>query len=553
MSVSFMRSELSSMLLVYSIIRDCIEGEPAIKGWLLSGTNITQNPAGFNGGGANPVLSDTILLRARRYLPMPNETDQSQKNKDRYRQYLQRAVWYNVTARTLEGMVGQIFLIPPVIEVPSELKPMLTDSDGDGLSFVQGAKKSVSDTMAYGRCGLYVDYPKTSGEVNKAQISSGAIKPMIQVIQPWNIYNWRTKKINGKTVLTMVVIREVSDNYDEDGYSVDQSEGYRVLKLDPSTGNYTIEVYEPADARDGAVNSITDPMVAAALPSKANVAYNQSDTIVPTDGAGKPFTYIPFTFVGSKNNDPAVDKPPLYDLASLNLAHYRNSADFEESCHMVGQPTPWATGLDESWVHNVLHDSIPLGSRAGIPLPTGAQIGLMQANANQMPLEAMKAKEDEMFALGAKLVVQKRVQRTATEAAVDASSETSVLTNVANNVSTAYEFAFKCAAQFVNADASKIKVALNTQFELNTLTPDEQSKVVASWVQGAISFGEMRETLRKAGTATLPDDQARAAIEKDRKDGLIPPAGGAKLATNAPNPNNNPSGHADTAAAAGRP
>jgi hypothetical protein len=63
--------------------------------------------------------------------------------------------------------------------------------------------------------------------------------------------------------------------------------------------------------------------------------------VQPKRGDGEAWNYIPFTFVGSVNNDETPDLPPLYDLAVLNVAHYRNSADYEESCYMVGQPTPY--------------------------------------------------------------------------------------------------------------------------------------------------------------------------------------------------------------------
>jgi|ERR1051326_2305074 hypothetical protein len=541
MPVNFIRKELNTMLMIYMIIRDCLEGEPAIKGWLSFGLsqNVSVNASAFNGGGTNPILSDAVLLKAQQYLPMPNPTDQSLANKDRYRQYLTRAVWYNVTARTLEGMVGQVFLIPPVIKVPSQLDSMLQDCDGEGLTFVQSSKRAVDYVSAHGRAALFIDYPPTEAPVTQAQINTGEIKPMIKCIAPWNVINWRTKVVNGKKILNMVVIREVKDSYDEDGFSVTQAESFRVLTLDDTTGNYTVQVFEAADLANG---------------KQSKVKFEPGQAIVPKDSAGQPFKEIPFTFIGAKNNDSAVDKPPIYDLASLNLAHYRNSADYEESSHMVGQPTPWASGLDENWVKNVLKDNIPLGSRAGIPLPTGATVGLLQASPNQMPQQAMKDKEDEMVALGAKLVTQRRIQRTATEAVVDASSEGSVLTNVADNVSEAYTFAFKMACKFVGADPSSIKVQLNTQFELNRMTPDEISKMVAIWQQGAMPFTEMRETLRKSGVANLPDDEARKQIEADRKAGLIPPAGGKPLNTSGnPDPNVDPAGHAGTAAAAGRP
>ena len=542
MPVSFVRKELAEMLWIYWIIRDCLAGEPAIKGWLAGGamTNISQNAAAFNGGGDGLQFNKSQMSKARRYLPMPNAEDQSIENQRRYESYVARAIWYPVTSRTLEGMVGQIFLINPITEVPKQLEPMLKDLDGQGLSFEQSGKRATRYGMGYGRAGLWTDYPITNGAVTQQQQDSGVVKPMIKLIAPWNIVNWSTTSIEGKEVLTKVVIREECDSFpeDEDDFSIYDEEKYHVLRLDSVTGDYTVQTYDGEKLTTGIQN-------------KAN--FTPGDVVTPKDAKGQSFKYIPFAFIGSENNDSDVDKPQMYDMAALNVGHYRNSADYEESSHQCGQPTVWVTGLDEQWLNTVLKGTISIGSRGGIPLPPGAQIGLLQADPNTMPLEAMKLKEDQMLAIGAKLVTQKRAQRTATEAVFDASSEGSVLTTVAVNVSSAYEFAFKAAAQFAGADGSGIKIALNTQFELNKLSPDDVSKVVASWFEGAISFTEMRGVMRKSGYAEQDDATAREEIKKDRADGMIPPATLPKGAGGGnPNPNADPAGHATNPATRGQ-
>ena len=55
-----------------------------------------------------------------------------------------------------------------------------------------------------------------------------------------------------------------------------------------------------------------------------------SDDIVPRKSNGSTWDVIPFEFIGSVNNDETSDKAPLYDIAEVNIAHYRNSADYED-------------------------------------------------------------------------------------------------------------------------------------------------------------------------------------------------------------------------------
>ena len=68
------------------------------------------------------VAGDRAIKASKeRYLPKPNPEDRSEYNAIRYKQYLQRAVWYGVTGRTLDGLVGQAYAKPPVIEIPELL------------------------------------------------------------------------------------------------------------------------------------------------------------------------------------------------------------------------------------------------------------------------------------------------------------------------------------------------------------------------------------------------------------------------------------------------
>jgi hypothetical protein len=246
------------------------------------------------------------------------------------------------------------------------------------------------------------------------------------------------------------------------------------------------------------------------------------DTFEPKDASGNNLTEIPFHFVGSENNDIAPNRPPLYDLASMNIGHYRNSADYEESCFITGQPTPVLSGLSEDWVHNVLKDVVTFGSRASIALPVGAKAELLQAKENSMPIEAMKMKELQMVALGAKLVQLQRTSRTATQQIIETTSESSTLANISVNVSHAMQWALGIAQKYVTKGTSAIKYALNKDFDLTSMTADDQNAIIKQWQSAAIAFPEMREALRKAGIATMEDAAAKTAIEADIKSGLIP-------------------------------
>jgi hypothetical protein len=472
-NVSHVREEVRKKNDAWTMIADCIEGQEAVK------------------------------AKGEIYLPKPNAADTSEENKLRYAAYLARAVFYNVTARTLRGLLGQVFSRDSVLTLPESLTLLEKDVEGSGVDLDQQAKRALSDVLALGRAGLLADFPVANGAVTKADQDSGKIRPLLKLYKPQHIINWRTALFGAKTKLCLVVLRETYDKED-DGFEIQEDVQYRVLRLNENE-QYTVTLYREVigEAKDASGKKTT-----------AWVPYGEE--IVVQDYSGAPFNEIPFTFIGSENNDSEVDPSPLYDLAVLNLAHYRNSADYEDSVFMVGQPTPWISGLTEQWVKDVLKGGVHLGSRGFLPLPVNSSAGLLQPEPNTLCKEAMDHKERQMVALGAKLVEQKEVQRTATEAGQEEAAESSSLSSAVKNVSTAYTQALRWAARFVaKFTDDAIEYELNSDFDLSNMTNEERAQLIKEWQADAISFTEMRWNLSRAGVAFQTDEEAKEEIESN--------------------------------------
>lgn len=438
-------------------------------------------------GGADQIKKKTVA-----YLPMPNSDDKSVANLLRYESYIARAVFYNFTKRTLEGMLGEVFSRDPLIKLPEVMFPMIDDVDGAGVALDQQAKMGLGRCLAGGGFGLLVDYPKTDGPLTLSQQREGHIRATLLQYARSDIINWRFIKRGAREVFSLIVIEELGKSND-DGFEVTFRQQWRVLQLD-NAGEYVVTVYVRDDEK-------TDEYVIA------------ENAVKPTGADGNPLTEIPFFFCGVQNNNSAPDSPPLYDLAELNIAHYRNSADYEDSCYMVGQPTPFFAGLTENWVKKVFQNkTIRLGSREAIPLPVGGTAGLLQVAPNSMPYEAMGHKEAQAAALGAKLIKEGGGKNTLGEAQQDATTETSMLATAAKNVSLTYRLALRFAAEKLYANKDEIDYSLNTDFPGARLTPNERTQLVLEWQAGAIVESEMRAGLRKAGVATLDTDDYKKEL-----------------------------------------
>lgn len=481
-NVGFQRVEYTNLYARWCQVRDCLSGAEAVK------------------------------LAGDQYLPELNYSDDPEENELRNEEYVLRAFFVNFTGRTCQGLMGQIFAVDPLCDIPDIMNPIQADADGAGVSLDQSAKKACGETLAYGRSGLLLDFPYLETPATRAQIINGDVRPMIGQYSPWSIINWRTICINSVTKLSLLVLCE-DGLLEDDGFEIQTEERWRELRLIWPT---------KADGAGGQMPDYSlDPHLHVQMWHRVKNSENEYEVIeefFPQDYQGKGLTFIPFQFVGSLNNDCNPDLPPLYDLSECNIAHYRNSADYEDCIHMLGQPTPWFAGLTEEWAEK--HGPVQLGARGAIPLPSDGSAGLLQAAENTMVKEGMDHKERIMVALGAKLVEQKEVQRTLGEAKMERATETSVLASVAKNVSAAYTQVLRWAAVTFYGQSPAIAEAiwytLSTDFAIERMSPDDQAAVIAAWQGGAISFTEMRDQMRQSGIATLDDQDAKDEIAADQ-------------------------------------
>ena len=472
-NVGFTREEVSSKLTKWNLVDDCVEGQEAVK------------------------------AQGETYLPKPDGNTDAAKNASHYAKYLTRSVFFPSTSRTLDGLVGQVFSKSIITDYPSSLDILKLDVDGSGTTLEQQSKQTLETVIKKGRGGLLADFPTLEAGtiVTKADIESGRVRPRVILYQPEQIINWREMTVGGETQLSLLVLAEQKD-ISTDKFEVETAPRWRVYELGES--GVEVSVWKIKEDSDSAFQ-------------EESIEYEVETEAAFVVGAdGQPLREIPFSFVGSLNNDSTVDEPPLYPLASLNIAHFRNSADYEQSLFIAGQPTPVFTGLTDQWVTDHIQGQVMLGSQNAVSLPPGSSAELLQASPNSMPMEGMAHKEELMKAIGAKLIEPGVANGTATEAEIKEAGETSILSSVAKNVSAAYQMAFYYSSQFgETVDPADIKIELNSDFSVLGLAAGERQEIMVAWQGGILTWAEVREVYRRKGIATTPDDDARAEIDSD--------------------------------------
>jgi len=433
-----------------------------------------------------------------KYLPKPNPADKSAQNAMRYDQYKARAVYYNVSRRTLQSLTGACFAKNPTLIVPPVLGYVADNIDGQGLSIYQQSQVAVSEVIQKGRVGILVDYPQTSAQASLADMQSGRIRSTIALYEAEDIINWRTEKVGANQVLSLVVLKECAEQVSADGFGTEEVDQYRALRL--IDGIYVIELYQ--------FNSKTQ-------------SWDMISQNIPLNSSGGAWKNIPFSFIGSISNSASCDPAPLYDLATLNLAHYRNSADYEDSVYMTGQPQAWISGLTEEWRDWLQKEGIYIGARAAMLLPNGGNFGIAQAQPNSLAKEAMDAKEAQMKAIGARLITPGSAVKTATEAQSENESEHSVVSLIAANVSEAYTLALNWMGEWMGVTGT-MEYTLHVEPGKFSVDGVMLTALVGANQSGKLPDSDLFRIMRKMDVidAEKSDEQIREELAASGPSGL---------------------------------
>ncbi len=355
---------------------------------------------------------------------------QPKSDEQEYKEYLDDAIFFNMTAQTLNGMTGQVFRrIPSINALSPALKKEMHAFGKDGSTHIAFAKTVVAEQCAMGRYGVLVDAP-TQGIGPKAQ--SYAVG-----YQAENILDWTIEAVNGQNVLTRVLLREFIREMviEEAGAATTTSDG---RKTNART-TYAWPYYYKARYRE--LLLIEDPDSPTGYGYYQNVYGDGGPSGAPIETfrpeiRGNPIPYIPFVFFGASGNQPDVEKPPLLDIADLNVSHYKTYAELEAGRRYIGLPiyvapggasvSAQAAGSGVSEYH--------LGPNTVWEVPNGAQPTILECKGEGLKgLErALSTKEGQIAAIGGRLLpgMGQGTSESDNQSALREASEQSILLNV---------------------------------------------------------------------------------------------------------------------------
>lgn len=448
MSVTNLHKEYDKHKWQWKRCRDVIAGKDAL---LQNGLSRER----FTGSLYNPNFNVDV------YLPrLVNQTDQE------YMAYADRAAFFNATGRTLDALTGLIFAKNPQWELPTAIERYADDVTLTDTNLREFAEQIVEQQIAVGRVGIMVDFPADAPtNLSIAAAEALNLRPFLRWYAAENIINWRTTFIRGVEVLTLVVLKEAVE-VRQDEFTSGEVEHYRVLDMTPE--GYRVRVM----TEDGAMLSETFPLQ-----------------------RGARMSYIPFMVLGANSTSTGVQKPPLLDLVETNIAHYRNSADYEHGLHFTGLPTPYVAGVQ-------LQDgqTLSVGSMAAWVFPDpSAKADYLEFKGDGLETlrNAMKDKEQRMAVLGARMLMNDtRGAEAYGTMELRTAADRSLLASIARAASDALAKALNIMAEWVGAPQT-CTFGLNTDYGAGRLQPQMMQQLVAAYQSDAIPLSVLFENLQR--------------------------------------------------------
>ena len=380
-----------------------------------------------------------IRRKHRRYLPQePREQDESYNNR------LARSVVPPYLQR-LERMLAGMLTRKPVKlqDVSDAIREQLFDVDLQGNDLNVWTYESARKLVRYGHIGCLVDAPSNGG------------RPYWCTYTPRQILGYRTEQQDGQQRLTQLRLQETVLEADPDSkYGEKQIDQVRVL----TPGQYQIHQRE-----DNGNYKVVD----------------EGTTSLPE---------IPFSVAYCNRVGFMESRPPLEDIAELNLKSYQVQSDLDNQLHISAVPMLALFGFPSS------AEEVSAGPGEALAFPADGRAEYIEPQGRSFDfqfkrLDQIQAQINE---LGLSAVLgQKLSAETATSKMIDRSQGDSTMMVIAQNVQDMIDNSLKFHAQFMGQQEAAGSCTVNRDFIGARLEPADVNALLQLYTAGTIT----KETL----------------------------------------------------------
>jgi len=421
------------------------------------------------------VSEGTKYLRDNSEIFLPLEP---REDAEAYQSRVDRAVFSPFTQRLIRAATGLVLRKPITLTGDPYWTDMFKmDVDGCKSDLDEYARRVLMCSLTYGQSHILVDYPAPSGAVSLAEERQQNRRPYWIEIDPNNVYGWRLDRESNYGSLIQVRIGEKAVLPDGDF-------GEKIYDQ--------IRVIEPGNYRVFRKKETVDEL------------YEEDMGIYPTDMSSpaveKDFKQvesgefslgeIPLVTIYSGKVDNMTSKPPLLDIAYLNLAHFQRQADLIHSLHVASQPMLVMEGYDDQTKDLAISVNYAMATQPGNKIyyvePASSAFDAQSAEIKELQMQ--------MATLGiSTLSQQKFVAESADARRLDRVDTNSMLAMVSMELEQKLQKAFNLSAEYVGIEPPEVKISRD--FDIERLIGQDITALTSLFDQQVIDREEFRDIL----------------------------------------------------------
>ena len=393
-----------------------------------------------------------IRRKHRRYLPQePRENDESYDNR------LARSVvppYYQRLERMLAGMLTR----KPVKlqDVSDAIREMLFNVDLQGNDLNVWTYETARKLVRYGHIGCLVDAPSNGG------------RPYWCTYTPRQILGYRTEQQDGAQRLIQLRLQETVLEVDPDSkYGEKQIDQIRVL----TPGEYQIH-----QRQDNGEYKVVDEGTTS-------------------------LAEIPFSVAYSNRVGFLESRPPLEDIAELNLKSYQVQSDLDNQLHISAVPMLALFGFPSS------AEEVSAGPGEALAFPADGRAEYIEPQGRSFDFQFKRLEQIalQINELGLSAVLgQKLSAETAASKMIDRSQGDSTMMVIAQNVQDMIDNCLKFHAEFMGQQEAAGSCTVNRDFIGARLDPADVNALLQLYTAGTITKETLLQQL--ADGEVLGDD-----------------------------------------------
>ena len=421
------------------------------------------------------VTNGTEYLRdnSEAFLPLEPREDYTA-----YLSRVNRAVFSPYTQRLIRAATGLIMRKPITLIGDSYWTDVFAkDVDGCGSDLDEYARRVLICSLTYGQSHILVDYPAPTGALSLAEERAQNRRPYWIEIDPTNIYGWRLdREVNYGSLIQVRIAEKAVVPSGEFGEQVfDQ-----VRVIEP--GKFSI--YRKVSPKKDLIN-LEDTSYAGNFDGPENEKdYELVDSGVFSLGE------VPLVSVYSGKTDTLTSKPPLLDIAYLNLAHFQRQADLIHSLHVASQPMLVLEGWDDQTKDTTISVNYAMATQPGNKVyyvePASSAFEAQTNEIQELQLQ--------MATLGiSTLSQQKFVAESADARRLDRVDTNSMLSMVSLELEQKMQKAFNLSADYLGLEPPEIKISRD--FDIDRLIGQDITALTSLFDQQVIDRKEFRDIL----------------------------------------------------------